>query len=173
MTATGCHGVEVDPSNRFVFVPHVARSGGPNGVAQFLFDGATGRLTPNEEPFLHLDGNQGPRHLLVHPRYPWPTRRTSRDAAPRGNRPDTATGTLADSDHLHGARRLQAADGDHLLGASVQPGRPILFVVTREHNSITSFAIDGTSGRLTVKRAACRPNRTPGPCASILTAVSH
>ena len=46
-TAYGCHGIEVDPSNRYVFVPHVARSGGPNAVAQFRFDERSGRLTPN------------------------------------------------------------------------------------------------------------------------------
>ena len=37
-TAYGCHGIEVDPSNRFVFVPPRGRSGGPNAVAQFKFD---------------------------------------------------------------------------------------------------------------------------------------
>ena len=36
-TAYGAHGIHVDCSNRFVFVPHPARSGGPNAIAQFTF----------------------------------------------------------------------------------------------------------------------------------------
>ena len=58
-TSYGCHGIEVDPSNRYVFVPHVARSGGPNAVAQFRFDEKTGRLTWNAPAFLGLHGQRG------------------------------------------------------------------------------------------------------------------
>jgi ketosteroid isomerase-like protein len=41
-----------------VFVPHVARSGGPNAVAQFHFDERSGRLTPNTPAFLSLKDNE-------------------------------------------------------------------------------------------------------------------
>lgn len=66
-TAYGAHGIEISRSNRHVFVPHVARSGGPNAVAQLHFDPRSGRLTPNTPPFLSLHENEGPRHLVVHP----------------------------------------------------------------------------------------------------------
>src|SRR5439155_679734 len=55
-TAPGAHAILTDPSNRFAFVPHIARQNdnvleppknipGPNFIAQFRFDPATGRLT--------------------------------------------------------------------------------------------------------------------------------
>src|SRR5256885_942832 len=60
-TANGAHAIATDPSNRFAFVPHIARlqdnvleppknNPGPNFIAQFRFDAESGRLTPNS-PF--------------------------------------------------------------------------------------------------------------------------
>src|SRR5262250_1928859 len=70
-TAPGAHAILTDPSNRFAFVPHIARQmdnvleppkniPGPNFIAQFRFDAATGRLHPNGK----LEPNKpiGPRH---------------------------------------------------------------------------------------------------------------
>ena len=59
VTSYGCHGIEVDPSNRYVFVPHVARSGGPNAVAQFRFDEKTGRLTLEYSGLPRAEGQRG------------------------------------------------------------------------------------------------------------------
>lgn len=54
-TATGAHAIQTDPSNRFAFVPHIARLmdnvleppkpayDGPNMILQFRFDAQTGR----------------------------------------------------------------------------------------------------------------------------------
>src|SRR5262249_39813665 len=57
--APGAHATLTDPSTRSAFVPHIARQNdnvleppknipGPNFIAQFRFDGSTGRLSPNE-----------------------------------------------------------------------------------------------------------------------------
>ena len=57
-TAIGAHAVAADPSNRFAFVPHIARiqdnvleppknNPGPNVILQFRFDAQSGRLSPN------------------------------------------------------------------------------------------------------------------------------
>ena len=57
-TAPGAHAILTDSSNRFVFVPHIARlndnvlepakeNPGPNVIFQFRFDAQTGRLSPN------------------------------------------------------------------------------------------------------------------------------
>ena len=66
-TAPGCHSIHTDPSNRFVFVPHTARPGQPNGIFQFRFDESTGRLTPNDPPLCELQATLGPRHICFHP----------------------------------------------------------------------------------------------------------
>ena len=48
------HAFEIDPSNRYVFVPFVERSGGPNAVGQFTFEAKTGALAWNRPAFLSL-----------------------------------------------------------------------------------------------------------------------
>ena len=77
-TAMGAHAIATDPSNRFAFVPHIARlqdnvleppknNPGPNFIAQFRFDAQSGRLTPNT-PFRVEQGELvGPRHYCFHP----------------------------------------------------------------------------------------------------------
>jgi len=77
-TAVGAHAIQTDPSNRFAFVPHIARlndnvleppknAPGPNAIYQFRFDEATGRLTPNTPLQLTMAGTLGPRHYCFHP----------------------------------------------------------------------------------------------------------
>ncbi len=57
------HMIVPDPSNRFVFVP----CKGADYVAQFVFDDATGALTPNVTPHVVTAAGAGPRHLAFHP----------------------------------------------------------------------------------------------------------
>jgi 6-phosphogluconolactonase len=162
-TAYGAHGIEVDPSNRFVFVPHVARSGGPNAVAQFRFDARSGRLTPNTPPFLSLKDNEGPRHLLVHPALDVAYSADEQGCSATAYRLDRSTGTLA---KLHS---VSTVPSDYRVKSQVtcselliHPNGRLLFVVTREHNSIASFAIDQTTGRLTeADRVPTEPDVRP------------
>ena len=66
-TARTAHCIEVDPSGKYVFVPHTA----PNRVYQFRLDRKAGKLIPNDPPF--VDGpDKGhkyhePRHYAHHP----------------------------------------------------------------------------------------------------------
>ncbi len=62
------HCIEIDPSGKFVFVPHTS----PNKVFQFRLDTKTGKLIPNKPPF--VDGPDkdhkyhAPRHYAHHPK---------------------------------------------------------------------------------------------------------
>ena len=78
-TDTGAHAMLTDRSNRFAYVPHIARVQdnvleppknipGPNIIYQFRFDPATGALTSNEPATLDQDDMIGPRHFTFHPR---------------------------------------------------------------------------------------------------------
>lgn len=162
-TAIGPHGIEIDPTNRYVFVPHVARSGGPNGVAQLRFDERTGRLTPNTPAFLQLTQNEGPRHLVVHPTLPVAYSADEQGCSATAYRLDPSIGTLT---------RLQSIStvpADYKVKSEitcsevlVHPNGRLLFVVTREHNSISSFAIDQATGRLSeAHRVATEPDVRP------------
>src|SRR5229473_8180026 len=77
-TANGAHAIATDPSNRFAFVPHIARlndnvleppknNPGPNFIAQFRFDAQTGRLSANSPPRIEPGEGLGPRHYCFHP----------------------------------------------------------------------------------------------------------
>jgi 6-phosphogluconolactonase len=77
-TATGAHAIATDPSNRFAFVPHIARlndnvleppkeNPGPNVIMQFRFDAQTGGLTPNSPFRVEQTDRLGPRHYCFHP----------------------------------------------------------------------------------------------------------
>src|SRR5271170_5766864 len=86
----GAHAVATDPSNRFAFVPHIARlqdnvleptknNPSPNVILQYWFDAQTGRLSPNTPPrgaggshlphYPEADGHpdSGSRRSLTHP----------------------------------------------------------------------------------------------------------
>jgi len=67
-TERTAHCIEIDPSGRFVFVPHTA----PNKVYQFRLDAQTGTLTPNDPPFATgPDADHKyhePRHYAHHPK---------------------------------------------------------------------------------------------------------
>ena len=159
VTAYGCHGIEVDPSNRYVFVPHVTRSGGPNAVAQFRFDEKTGRLTWNAPAFLSLTGHEGPRHLLVHPTLNMAYSADEQGASATAYRLDPSTGLLVK------VQSISTVPSDYTVRTEItcsevliHPNGRLLFVVTREHDSIASFTIDQSTGRLTAAdRVATEP----------------
>jgi len=163
VTAYGCHGIEVDPSNRYVFVPHVTRSGGPNAVAQFRFDDKTGHLTWNAPAFLSLTEHEGPRHLLVHPTLNMAYSADEQGASATAYRLDSSTGLLTK------VQSISTVPGDYKMKSEIacsevliHPNGRLLFVVTREHDSIASFTIDQTTGRLTAAdRVATEPGVRP------------
>ena len=77
-TAVGAHAMQTDRSNRFAYVPHIARQNdnvleppknipAPNVIYQFRFDESTGALTHNDPPVLTQDDFIGPRHFTFHP----------------------------------------------------------------------------------------------------------
>jgi 6-phosphogluconolactonase len=77
-TATGAHAIATDRSNRFAYVPHIARVqdnvleppkniAGPNTIFQFRFDAESGILSPNASPRVAQANLAGPRHYCFHP----------------------------------------------------------------------------------------------------------
>ena len=66
-TERTAHCIELDPSGRFAFVPHTT----PNRVYQFRFDPDSGRLFPNDPPFVtgpeESRNFHQPRHYVHHP----------------------------------------------------------------------------------------------------------
>ena len=156
-TDTGAHAMMTDRSNRFAYVPHIARVQdnvleppknipGPNIIYQFRFDPATGSLTANEPATLDQADMIGPRHLTYHP---------SLDLVYFSNE----QGCSVSSYQIDGEGRLALFETVSTLPAGVterntcsqiqfSPDGSLLFVPNRGHNSIASFTVDA-EGRLT------------------------
>lgn len=66
-TEKTAHCVEMDPSGRFVYVPHTA----PNSIYQYVLDAETGKLIPNTPPTVSGPDEEHqyhqPRHIAFHP----------------------------------------------------------------------------------------------------------
>jgi 6-phosphogluconolactonase len=62
-TEPKAHAILPDPANRHVFVPCLAG----DVIHQFRFDAATGTLSWNDPPSVHVRKGAGPRHFRFHP----------------------------------------------------------------------------------------------------------
>ena len=162
-THYGAHGIQVDRSNRFLFVPHVARNGGPNAVAQFRFDDTTGRITPNTPPFLHLKEYVGPRHMASHPSLDVLYSSDEQGASVTAYHLDPSGGTLANFQTISTVPEgFTPADEINCSQLKVSPDGRFLFVITRGHNSIASFTIDPATGALAAAgRVPTEPDARP------------
>jgi 6-phosphogluconolactonase len=157
-TATGAHAIETDPSNRFAFVPHIARlndnvleppkeNPGPNVIMQFRFDPQSGRLTPNSPFRVEQTERLGPRHYCFHPSHDVVYFSNEQGCSVTGYRLDRTTGTLSAPQTVttlpSGVTARNTCSQIHLT-----PSGRFLYVGNRGHNSIAGFAVD-TAGRLT------------------------
>ena len=157
-TAVGAHAIQTDRSNRFAFVPHIARlndnvleppkdAPGPNVIYQFRFDATTGHLMPNTPVQLPMRGNLGPRHFCFHPSQDVVYFSDEQGCSVTGYRLDPTAGTLS-------AFQTISTLPDGYTGRNtcsqiqLTPSGHFLYVPNRGHNSIAGFAV-APDGRLT------------------------
>lgn len=157
-TAVGAHAIQTDPSNRFAFVPHIARLNdnvleppknmpGPNVIYQFRFDATTGRLTPNTPLQLAMPGTLGPRHYCFHPSQDVVYFSDEQGCSVTGYRLDTTAGTLSAFQTI--STLPEGYTGRNTCSQiQLTPAGEFLYVPNRGHNSIAGFAV-AADGRLT------------------------
>jgi 6-phosphogluconolactonase len=158
-TAPGAHAILTDPSNRFAFVPHIARQNdnvleppknipGPNFIAQFRFDVSTGRLSPNTPFKLDPPGPIGPRHFCFHPTLDVVYFSDEQGCSVTAYKLDRASGTLSAAGTVPslpaGVTVRNTCSQIYLT-----PSGRFLYVGNRGHNSIAGFAVESATGRLT------------------------
>lgn len=157
-TAHGAHAILTDRSNRFAYVPHIANRG-PNRIHQFRFDERTGRLTPNDPPFHGPAEYLGPRALAFHPTLDvvYFSDEQGSSVTAYGIHPDR--GTLAPLQTI--STLPDGYTGNNTCSQiRVSSDGRFLFAPNRGHNSVASFRVDETTGRLT---AAGRVGTEPAP----------
>lgn len=158
-TDTGAHAIATDPSNRFAFVPHIARVQdnvleppknipGPNVIMQFRFDAQSGRLAPNTPLRVEQPDLAGPRHYCFHPNLDIVYFSNEQGCSVTAYRLDRATGALSAAQTIAtlpaGFTARNTCSQIHLT-----PSGRLLYVGNRGHNSIAGFAVDPANGQLT------------------------
>jgi len=179
MTATGAHAISTDRSNRYAFVPHIARlndnvleppkeNPGPNVIFQFRFDAQTGRLSPNTPLRVEPAERLGPRHYCFHPSLDIAYFSNEQGCSVTAYRLDPATGALSAVQTIstlpEGYTARNTCSQIHLTRSG-----QFLYVGNRGHNSIAGFAVDA-SGRLAPIGQA---STEPVPSAFCLDPAGH
>ena len=158
-TATAAHAIQTDPSNKYVFVPHIARLNdsvmappgdalGPNAIFQFKFDENTGRLTPNSPLKVEPEEFLGPRHYCFHPNLDVVYFTDEQGCSVTGYRLDASVGTLSAFQTI--STLPEGFSGRNTCSQiQITSSGKFLYAPNRGHNSIAGFSVDATSGRLT------------------------
>src|SRR5580693_2324261 len=160
-TAIGAHAIATDPSNRFAFVPHIARiqdnvleppknNPGPNVILQYRFDAQTGRLNPNTPHRVEQGDLVGPRHYIHHPGLDVVYFSNEQGCSVTTYRLDRANGTLSS---VQTTSTLPAGHTERATCSQIHltPSGRFLYVGNRAANgsSIAAFAVDPATGHLT------------------------
>jgi 6-phosphogluconolactonase len=158
-TSVGAHAIQTDRSNRFAFVPHIARlndnvleppknNPGPNMISQFKFDAGTGHLTENAPARIEPGERVGPRHLCFHPSLDLVYFSDEQGCGVSSYRMAPASGTLSFEQRISS---LPDRYGERNTCSQIHltPSGRYLYVANRGHNSIAGFTVDPATGRLT------------------------
>ena len=181
-TAVGAHAIATDPSNRFAFVPHIARiqdnvleppknNPGPNVILQYRFDAQTGQLSPNTPHRVEQGDHVGPRHYIHHPSLDVVYFSNEQGCGVTAYRLDRANGTLSS---VQTTSTLPAGHSERTTCSQIHltPSGRFLYVGNRAVNgsSIAAFAVDPATGHLT---AAGNVPTEAVPSAFCLDPVGH
>jgi 6-phosphogluconolactonase len=149
------HAINVDPTNRFAFVPDL----GLDKVLAYRFDGATGTLTPANLGPLSTPRGSGPRHIAFHSSGKWAYVINELDSTVLALGYDAKAGTIT---KLETVSTLPAGgfDGNITGEIVVHPNGEFLYASNRGHDSIAAFEIN-QQGRLKLIGHCAAGGRTP------------
>lgn len=150
------HLAITSPSGGYAFVPCL----GANIIAQYTFNGATGKLTPNAAGSASPPPGAGPRHLDFHPgeAFAYGVNELASTLTTYGY--DKAKGALTP---IETKTTLPAGFSGANTGAEVfvHPSGKWVFTSNRGHDSIATFAIDAGTGKATLASHASTGGKTP------------
>lgn len=143
-TGPNAHAILVDPSNQHA----IATNLGSDSVLDFKFDGATGKLTPNDPPSIKVADKSGPRHFIFHPNRKYLYLIHELDGSVRVFDFDGKTGALREKQTVNS---LPDGFKDKPWAADIHITRNGSFLYTSERTSSTlkAFKVDPKDGTLT------------------------
>jgi len=143
-TSSHPHEAVFDPGGRFIAVPDL----GFDRIFVFRLDAASGKLAPNDPPFVATRKRAGPRHIAFHPEMPLAYVVNELDSTVVTYRFDPQRGSLQaiqvlPSTPLSYTGELSSAE------IAVAPDGRFVYASNRCNNSIASFTVDRGAGTLT------------------------
>jgi len=150
------HCIMLDHANRYAFAVDL----GIDKIMIYRFDEGSGKLTPNETPWVGVKPGAGPRHLAFHPngRYAYVINEldstvTAFTYAPtRGGL--TAVQTIS-------TLPVDFSGVNTCADLHVSPSGKFLYGSNRGHDSLVVFAIDGRTGKLQYVQHQPTGGKTP------------
>jgi 6-phosphogluconolactonase len=137
------HWAGTDSSGAYAFVPAL----GADSIAQYKFDGATGKLTDNG--VAAVPAGAGPRHLGFHPSEKWAYVMNELAVSVTTLDLDKATGKLAAKQTISALPPGQSAAGVTGAEIVVHPSGKHVYASSRQYDSIVHFTVDAANGTLT------------------------
>ena len=137
------HQVVFDAGGRFVIAPDK----GVDATHIYRLDSASGKLVPNDPPFVKSRYGAGPRHLSFHPTRPFAYLINELDSTVTTFQWDDLRGSLTPVHIIPTTPPTFMGDN---TGAeiAVAPSGKFVYVSNRGHNSIATFAVDAHDGTL-------------------------
>lgn len=137
------HCVAFDRANRFVLAADL----GLDKIMVYRLDLNSGKLTPNDQPWVPVKPGSGPRHIAFHPRRDYVYVINEMGSTVTAFNYDGEHGTLRE---LQTVSTLPKSFSGQNTAAEIQvsPSGKLLYGSNRGHDSIVTFAIDSGSGQL-------------------------
>jgi 6-phosphogluconolactonase len=116
-------------------------------VFVFRLDAASGKLTPNDPPFVATRAGAGPRHISFHPQMPFAPVINELGSSVATNRFDAQRGSLQPIQNLPSIPANYTGN-NHGAEIAVAPSGRVVYASNRGHDSIATFAVDRREGTL-------------------------
>jgi 6-phosphogluconolactonase len=152
------HAINLDPENRFAYVPDL----GLDKVMIYQFDAAKALLTAAEPPYVVTAPGAGPRHIALAAtgRMAWVI--NEMDCTIAGFTRDPKTGALTPLQTISTLPDgVTVQQGFSTAEVILHPSGRFLYGSNRGHDSLTVFAVDPKTGKLTFVQNEPTLGKTP------------
>jgi 6-phosphogluconolactonase len=152
------HSINVNPGNRFAYAADL----GLDKVLIYRFDAEKGSLAASDPPFAAVQPGAGPRHLAFHSKGHVAYVINEISMTLTAFSADPERGTLTEVQTLSTLPPGESVQtGFSTAEVQVHPSGKFVYGSNRGHNSITVFAIDEKTGRLTYVQNESTQGSTP------------
>jgi 6-phosphogluconolactonase len=150
------HCIMLDRANRYAFAVDL----GIDKIMIYRFDAVSGKLTPNQAPWVNLKPGAGPRHFVFHPNGRYAYVINELDSTIIAFTYTSARGALRAVQTIS-TLPSDFSGANDCADVQVSPSGKFLYGSNRGHDSIVVFAIDDRTGKLRYVQHEPTRGKTP------------